>query len=214
MPPHALLSSRSRDLSLYTYLDILASSELNLPEISLILSDPFRALIYLARDQHKNFIWNMETEIEKEYQHFPLADPLRDIRLVELLPAEFGDELRLRIFHAPLCEAATPEDNRLALAQLRKLLPEQWLVHTTVEGRYIFENHHHQGHGSWQWACPAKDVSPLSYLHPKDGAEDLQPRYEALSYTWGEVGDRGIIVVEPQQSTVDRSPRYRSRKTS
>jgi hypothetical protein len=78
-----------------------------------------------------------------------------------------------------------------------------------VEGRYIFENPHHQGHGSWQWACPAKGVSPLSYLHPKDGPEDLQPRYEALSYTWGEVGDRGIIVVEPQQSTVDRSPKPR-----
>ena len=151
----------------------------------------------------------MATDAENEYQYSPLADPLRDIRLIELLPGEFEEEICIKIFHVPMCEAAKLADNRLALAQLREVLPEPWLVRATVEGRYIFENPHNLGRGSWQWACPAKNLSPSSYLYPGDGAEGFQPRYEALSYTWGEVDDRGTIMVEAQQSTVGRSAKGR-----
>jgi hypothetical protein len=146
----------------------------------------------------------MATGVQNKYQYQPLADPLRDIRLIELLPGEFGDEIRIKIFHAPMTEAVNPEDNRLPLAQLRELLPEPWLVHETVEGRYIFENPHKLGRGSWQWACPAKDVSPSTYIYPGNGVEGFLPRYEALSYTWGDVDGRGTIAVEAQQSAVSQ----------
>ncbi|KAF2806689.1 uncharacterized protein BDZ99DRAFT_393192, partial [Mytilinidion resinicola] len=123
----------------------------------------------------------MATSVDNEYQYPPLADPLRDVRLIDLLPGELGDEIRIKIFHAPIGETAKLVDNRLDLAKLKELLPEPWFVQSTVEGRYIFENPHKLGRGSWQWACPVEDVSPSTYLQPGDGVERSQPRYEALS---------------------------------
>lgn len=69
-----------------------------------------------------------------DYVYSPLNDPKRDVRIVELLPGKFHDNVKVRIHHvtprAP--PGPKPGDWREELEEIRKNLPEGWEAFKTV----------------------------------------------------------------------------------
>jgi hypothetical protein len=72
-----------------------------------------------------------------EYKYTPLPDPQSFIRLVTLLPGEFDDDVRVTIHHDALRPpSAGRKTRKMALAEIRRDLPEGWEAFQTVsEGR-------------------------------------------------------------------------------
>lgn len=121
----------------------------------------------------------------------PLRDEHRDIRLFDLFPGDFDDELKVSIYqtHLPLRPGHRHEHGRRSLADLAATLPSGWDIQETLSGRYIF----------WQrstnlttWVHPDQDVSRDSY----EWWEGARPSYEALSYAWGSIDNPASILVE------------------
>lgn len=129
----------------------------------------------------------------QSYQYMPLQDEQRDIRLFDLFPGDFDDELRISIYQSHLPQPPTSEQryewDRLSLADLARTLPEGWEIHETLSGRYIF----------WQrstnlttWVHPDRQVTRESY----EWWVGARPSYEAISYTWGTIDDPAVVSVE------------------
>lgn len=66
------------------------------------------------------------------YEYCPLPDPQRDVRLVELLPADFDEDIRIRIHYATLMPPPEGEGMRVTLAEVVKDLPAGWEAFQTV----------------------------------------------------------------------------------
>lgn len=115
------------------------------------------------------------------YCYLPLADPKTDIRLMELLPGDARDTVRIKIFLAPL-KPQTPRGQRLPLQAVRDQLPPGWNAHETLQGRFLFFSST-VGH---TWAPQNSDTqNTIDEVAPsqEDGAQE--PAFEALSYVWG-----------------------------
>ena len=67
-----------------------------------------------------------------DYEYSPLPDPTRDVRLVELLPANFDDDVRIRIHYSTLTPPPKGPGWREELHEVRKDLPKGWEVFQTV----------------------------------------------------------------------------------
>jgi hypothetical protein len=75
----------------------------------------------------------------QQYQYEPLNTDLDEIRLIELMPGGFGDDIRLRIYNAPLVPPIIKrQDGRIPLQELQETLPDDWIVRETLDGRYMF----------------------------------------------------------------------------
>lgn len=75
----------------------------------------------------------------QKYQYQPLNVDLEEIRLVELMPGGFADDLCLRIYNVPLLPPVIKRpDGRLQLQELQSTLPDDWIVRITLDGRYMF----------------------------------------------------------------------------
>lgn len=111
-----------------------------------------------------------------------------EIRLLRLLPGGFDDDIAFNIFHTPFPPAAPPASIRLSLRELQKTLPDprNQVVGETFDHRYLFVNF-------------GKDepLKPNSFDHPNPDfdrssyilgppSKDYEPKFEALSYTWGD----------------------------
>ncbi|KAH8891270.1 HET-domain-containing protein [Thozetella sp. PMI_491] len=113
------------------------------------------------------------------YRYRPLQAALQEIRLVHLLPGAIDDPIKIRIRHAPLPpppEAKPTIPNR-QIEALKEMLWEPWSIQETEAGEFIFYN---QTSGE-RHPVPSDSTDA-------EGIEEYQPRYEALSYTWGDLG--------------------------
>ena len=102
------------------------------------------------------------------------------------MPTSFSDDLSFEIFHAPLAPATPPKldiaPKRLLITDLQKTLPGGWRVRETLQGRYLFASQ--DGDNSWDHPNPSVDRE-LYNADQGQFSPNYQPRYEALSYTWG-----------------------------
>lgn len=75
----------------------------------------------------------------QQYQYESLNTDLDEIRLVELLPGSFEDDLRLRIYSVPLVLPVIKRPGvRMLLHELQETLPDDWIARETLDGRYMF----------------------------------------------------------------------------
>jgi hypothetical protein len=145
---------------------------------------------------------------EGSFKYKRLASPGSEIRLIELLPGNFNDDIHARIFTAQLSEAGKSVDSRLCLKDLEKTLPNGWEVDETIDGRFIF----YDGR-SCQWDHPVAGFEPIKY-QLSDGDDRFEPEYEALSYTWGQPDDGYDVFIEegPFDKLARESCRLRIRR--
>lgn len=99
----------------------------------------------------------------QQYQYESLNADLDEIRLVELMPGSFGDDVRLRIYNTLLVAPIVKRpDERIPLQELQETLPDDWIVRKTLDDRYMF--------------CPGKYLSlscRLLLLPSQPGTSDL-----------------------------------------
>jgi hypothetical protein len=115
-----------------------------------------------------------------------------EIRLVTIVPApSFDHNLNLRISHAPLEQPPERAEIRLARTEVQKTLPTPWLVFESLEGHYLFMK---------------DETDTASRIHPDPAVDpaiwrrsplpDYEPRYEALSYCWGDPKRQHTVYIE------------------
>lgn len=110
------------------------------------------------------------------YQYQPLRDP-NEIRLVSLLPGTFDDPIRISIYHSILVPATAQGKPHKQIGQ-NSIPPYPWNAEVTSDGETLYLN---------------KFTNETSWNHPSGEAvvsattqhNNIQPQYEALSYTWG-----------------------------
>ena len=123
-------------------------------------------------------------ELLPRYEYSRL-DAEKDIRLITLLPGEYLDPIRITIFHASLIIPDQPSQPSAwwATESLQTTLPNGWTVFLTCDNTLLFREEA-TGKTSWTNPTPGVDLSrhPFPQQYPFAG---FQPRYEALSYTWG-----------------------------
>ena len=118
------------------------------------------------------------------YRYTQLSTEAQDIRLLKLLPGRFEEPVRLSLFHTPFVPPNEPLQQRLSTNVLDDTLPPGWRVFETLEGRYVF-NREETGETSWSHPDPSFGTAPYSDPIKEDVNKGFQPKYEALSYTWG-----------------------------
>jgi hypothetical protein len=130
-----------------------------------------------------------------DLHYSPLRDPERDIRLVELLPGECEDDIRVNIHQATLSAPAKKETPRMSVTQVQQTLPPGWRVTETNIGKYIFDTY---DDGCTQWTHPDPNFDHYKYaLGPENITE---PKFEAISYAWGSDVKTSFVVVEEIQA--------------
>lgn len=133
------------------------------------------------------------------FQYSPLENPKSDIRLLELLPGSFDDDIHVKIHISSLVQPEATVVQRSSLSELKSTLPEHWHVLETIEGRYIFDFLDEKTQLSTSsWTHPDTNIQETLYNAWHDGRfPNLTPKYEALSYTWGSADNPQTIWVEP-----------------
>lgn len=119
------------------------------------------------------------------FQYSPLANPTRDIRIIELLPGHFDDDIRICLRHTPLVEPQTKPTGRLSVKELSQPLSdlENHVIHYTRDDRFVFETRRN-GKCQYSWTHPVSTFAKAKYLI-RDEVHHGDPTYEALSYIWG-----------------------------
>ncbi|KAK7415746.1 hypothetical protein QQX98_005659 [Neonectria punicea] len=131
------------------------------------------------------------------YQYKPLQAATQEIRLVHLVPGDFGDPVKIRIVHSPfpLPPASQPKDHNTQVDALRAVVPRPWSVEETERGDLILFN------------VVNGETHPIPLdLPPSEDAQEYQPRYEALSYVWGDAGVSEYAQVEAEDSQAAGQP--------
>lgn len=145
------------------------------------------------------------------YGYSPLRNPETNIRLLEIQPGEPGDDIRIRIICSALRDAdqreSTQQPLRATLQQIRATLPEGFDVGEALDGRYLFINEKPDADPPTSWDHPDPTVDRELYKLPVEA--DPDPRYEALSYTWGENVHGSWIFISESSSGSDHSTAYK-----
>ena len=126
------------------------------------------------------------------YQYQPLQEALQEIRLVHLLPGEFDDDIRIRIIHSPfpIPGPAPPREKNPQIDSLRDSVSWPWDIEETETGDFVLFNVvNGETHPIHSIAPSVEDTSPY------------EPRYEALSYTWGDSDISEFGYVEDTRSS-------------
>lgn len=106
-----------------------------------------------------------------------------EIRLITLRPGNHDDAIWLKFSHHLL---GTVQDESISLTTLQEVqmsLPAGWRVFETLERRHIYKD---TTTGSTSWEHPNTNVAS-SFAETMDFNLNAQPKYEALSYSWGSV---------------------------
>jgi Heterokaryon incompatibility protein (HET) len=124
---------------------------------------------------------------------------LQEIRLVHLLPGQFQDPIKIRILHSPFpLPPTTPsKENNIQVDSLRTLVSRPWTIEETEGGDFMIFN------------VVTGETRPIPTVAPSLETPEYQPRYEALSYTWGDadVCEFAQIEVEDTQAIGEPCPR-------
>ncbi|KAK1954614.1 hypothetical protein LY78DRAFT_686808 [Colletotrichum sublineola] len=117
-----------------------------------------------------------------DYKYTPLDDPNQDVRIVELLPGKFDDEIIIRIHHIRL--TPPPQRGKVWKTTLAEI----------VDRRFFFRD---MKTGKTQWEHPRTKLHPRRTIQyevpPKDASF---PQYETLSYVWGPSSKAAVITVD------------------
>jgi hypothetical protein len=111
------------------------------------------------------------------YRYDRLQSAIGEIRLVYLQPGRFEDDIKARIRHVPLpLPATTPSKARDSLIEsVRTSVAWPWTPEETEGGDLVMFN------------LVTGQMHPLqTSVPPSEEIPEYQPRYEALSYTWGD----------------------------
>ncbi|KAI1079341.1 heterokaryon incompatibility protein-domain-containing protein [Whalleya microplaca] len=131
------------------------------------------------------------------FKYTPLDIEKQEIRLINLLPGKFRHEIRIQIIHECLNEPEIPTDDpprRLSIKELQQILPNDWIVKQTIEGRYLFI---FKPTSATSWDHPSQSFPKSTYFTQPVNAR-LPPEYEALSYAWGQVTSEEPVYVVPE----------------
>lgn len=138
----------------------------------------------------------------QKYKYTQLCQATDEIRLLGLLPGSPCDPMRITISHHSLVSPTvinTP--TKWTLDQVRQTLPKGWWAGEMVEGRMIFVNENDSTSGS-TWTHPGASIPPDCYNPLGEVQKAAEPRYEALSYTWGSPADpETALVIDPNDSS-------------
>ena len=131
----------------------------------------------------------------EQYRYTKLDTDTNEVRLLELLPGEFDDDLRMTLTHHPLViyDKAEPR-TKILKNELQRTLPSGWTVWETIEDRFLFgldrgpdEDYY------FSWTHPVTEIDRNVYDPPYDHAPAFEPTYEALSYVWGSQHDQQAV---------------------
>lgn len=131
------------------------------------------------------------------YQYKPLRDVPPEIRLIHLLPGQSNDLIKIRIYHSTLSLStrSPPKQNLTQVDRSRGLVPQPWDIEETEDGDCILFN------------FVTGETRHLSSTAPLgDEAPEDQPRYEALSYAWGNADATEFIEVEANDQLAGLDP--------
>jgi hypothetical protein len=120
------------------------------------------------------------------YQYEKLSLTTQEIRLLQLLPGDFDDEIRFTIYNVPMVKPKlNTRSKRISLEKLQETVPRGWTAMETLQGRYVFlRDDTNSEHTSWKHPSNSFDHSLYESFNP-DLYPDYEPNYDALSYTWG-----------------------------
>lgn len=135
------------------------------------------------------------------YQYTKLDRTTQEIRLVTILPGSFDGPIRLTINHTSL---NIPDDHhssrKLSMNEIQNSLPDGWEASETVDGRFLFTSPDDIPDFT-SWTHPDLKIERGSYDPPQDDQLDVfQPKYEALSYTWGSSDNPQTVHVDDSLS--------------
>lgn len=120
------------------------------------------------------------------YTYTQLDVANEEIRLIKLLPGSSNDDLSFSIYHAPLVPPKPrPETKRPSIEEVQQTLPEDWRIRETLNGRYLFTRTGTSGRPN-SWTHPNENFNNGSIALPhRHQSSAFEPKFEALSYTWG-----------------------------
>lgn len=134
-----------------------------------------------------------------------------EIRLITILPGSRNDDIRISISHVPFhiseSDVSSSVCPKLSWSGLQASLPYGWSAGETLEGRAIFHcngltddtstNNTQEApplpYASWDHPDPTFDQMCYETIHPPKQTIHHNPRFEALSYTWG--GTQGTHLI-------------------
>ncbi|PVH69947.1 HET-domain-containing protein [Cadophora sp. DSE1049] len=121
------------------------------------------------------------------YTYTRLKHEDEEIRLIRLIPGQWEDDISFSILHTPLIPPKQETNSkRLSLEELQKTLPGDLVVRETLDGRYLFVSPGvNDTPNSWDHPDPGFDRA-LYELQPEQAFSEYEPKYEALSYAWGD----------------------------
>jgi hypothetical protein len=141
------------------------------------------------------------------YQYCPLDTSKQEIRVLHLQPGGRDDPIRVTIEHVPFNHCEDEEPGRISeqdLKSLQKILPEEWEIKRTFEGRPLFccrTKDNELSHTSWQ----PPHVVPGDYKLEEMQTRGVKAGFEAVSYSWGISNHiHDIDVVDEQCATKSR----------
>ncbi|RMJ11523.1 hypothetical protein CDV36_008807 [Fusarium kuroshium] len=130
-----------------------------------------------------------------KYIHANLKDPQKDIRLFELLPGSFQDDVKLRIFHATLPEPKREARRLLMFDELQNTLPRNWRMFQTLTGRRIY-SFAGPDRLITTWMHPDSTYHDLVEESSSDGNDRDALSFEAISYARGSTHSAQQVLVE------------------
>ncbi|MCJ1246985.1 hypothetical protein MMC30_004196 [Trapelia coarctata] len=147
------------------------------------------------------------------YKYSRLDPVTEEIRLISLLPGNFDDPICMTIANTPFIIPDVHPLQRMSKEELQTTVPPtNWTVWETLEGRiiFIYEPEDEGGSEYTTWTHPNPDFDRNRYDPTEDvDLTTVQPKYEALSYTWGPIGNPETVYVEtspPSTQTGTASP--------
>lgn len=126
------------------------------------------------------------------YRYEQLQAEEQEIRLVHLLPGRFEDDIKVRILHAPLLVPSLPPPKKEdpQVQSIRASVTWPWEVQETEDGDSMIFN-----------VVTGQTYSiPVIVASSEYDTTEYQPRYEALSYTWGDAEISEFCQVEDSQN--------------
>ncbi|KAK4222942.1 heterokaryon incompatibility protein-domain-containing protein [Podospora fimiseda] len=132
-----------------------------------------------------------------DYTYQPLTGD-DGILPVTILPGNFDDEIRVKIWHVSLAQVATllpKDDQRLSISALTETLPPGWTVTKTAftERRIFTYTGPRDGSKRTSWKHPDETVDSSLYEKPRRQPSISGTSYEALSSAWGPEGHAEFI---------------------
>lgn len=131
----------------------------------------------------------------RRYIYAPLTPGKQEIRLLMLYPGHRDDKLQVLINHVELATRQEQPSLRRALSEIQESLPCGWQAHRTLEDRILFQTLDDRNCMVTTWQHPNVNIDPKIYAQPPLWPEyRVDPKYEALSYVWGESVDTKLAI--------------------